>query len=213
MLGTSLYHVHTSLLQIFIGIHACIVSIFLSYGSSLIVHVFLLHIYSCIPVTWLFSLLIIDSPLLNTVIVYPSGRITHILYRTDIIIVIIFHRYIDTITHDHIYVFFMLYWYMNTPVIIISWILRTHFCHVYAPRLHIFTGIHALLVIFLLCVSTFLLHGLLLHVYSCHPVTWLFPVTSIDILVIDILVTGHEYCWYTMCGTKCHVDLSHGGHL
>jgi len=27
---------------------------------------------------------------------------------------------------------------------------------------------------------------------------------------IDILVTGHEYCWYAMCGTKCHVDPSHG---
>jgi len=40
------------------------------------------------------------------------------------------------------------------------------------------------------------------------PVTWLFPVTDIDIPVI-----GYECCWYVMCWTKCHVDLSHGGHL
>jgi len=51
--------------------------------------------------------------------------------------------------------------------------------------------------------GSLLLHGLLLHGYSCIYVTWLFLVP----------VIGHECCWYALCGTKCHVDLSHGGHL
>jgi len=75
---------------------------------------------------------------------------------------------------------------MDTPVIIIPWILCTQLCPVYTPLLHIFTVIHALIVIFLSCGSPFLLHGLLLHVYSYHPITWLFPVTY-----IDIPITGH----------------------
>ena len=62
--------------------------------------------------------------------------------------------------------------------------------------------------IFFSCGSPFLLHGSLLHVYSYNPITWLFLVTY-----IDILVTWHEWCWYAMCGTKCHMDLSDGGHL
>ena len=68
--------------------------------------------------------------------------------------------------------------------------------------------------------TLFMLHGLLLHEYSCIPVTWLFSVTDIDIYCywtwmhpvtdIDILIIGHVTCWYAMCGTKCHVDPSHG---
>jgi len=55
-----------SLLHVFTSIHACIVSIFLSYGSPLILHILLLHVYSFIPVTWFFLLLILIFPLLNT---------------------------------------------------------------------------------------------------------------------------------------------------
>ena len=91
---------------------------------------------------------------------------------------------------------------------IVTLILCTQLCHVYTPLLHIFIGMHALIVIFLSCESPFLLHGLLLRVYSCNAITWLFPVTY-----IDILITVHECGWYTMCGTKCHVDLSHEVHL
>ena len=45
---------------------------------------------------------------------------------------------------------------------------------------HRFTCMHALIV------SVFLLHGslLLLHVYSCISITWLFPVTDIDVILL-----------------------------
>ena len=56
------------------------------------------------------------------------------------------------------------------------------------------TVTHACIIsIFLSYGSPFILHVLLLHVYSCIPVAWLF-------LVTDIPVTGYESCWYTMCG-------------
>ena len=41
--------------------------------------------------------------------------------------------------------------------------------------------------------------------YPCIPIIWLLPVTD-----LDLSVTGHESYWYAMCGTKCHVDPSHG---
>jgi len=129
------------------------------------------------------------------------------------------YLYTDTVVHWTWY--YMLHWTLLLHVLlihgyatpsyicnIVTWILCTQLCHVYTPPLHIFIGIHALIVIFLSCGSSFLLHGLLLHVYSCNHIAWLFLVTY-----IDILVTGHECGWYTMCETKCHMDLSHGGHL
>ena len=51
---------------------------------------------------------------------------------------------------------------------------------------HRLTGIHALIVIFLSCGSPFLLHGLLLHVHSCHPVTWLFPLLVLIFSLLNI---------------------------
>ena len=54
--------VRISLLHVFTGIHACIVSIFLLYGSPFILHVLLLHVYSCISVTWLFPVIDNDFP-------------------------------------------------------------------------------------------------------------------------------------------------------
>ena len=54
MLGTQLYHVHTSLLHIFTGIHGLLVFIFWSYGSPFLLHVLLLHVSFCIPVTGIF---------------------------------------------------------------------------------------------------------------------------------------------------------------
>jgi len=129
-----------------------------------------------------------------------------------------YHRYTDTITR-----YIMISYSCPTDTRIHQFTEYHHFICCYhhymdtrytvIPCLYI-TVTHACMVsIFLSYGSPFILHVLLLHVYSCIPVTWLFPVTSIDILLIDILVTGHECCWYAMCGTKCHVDLSHGGHL
>jgi len=90
--------------------------------------------------------------------------------------------------------------------IIATWILCIQLYHVHTSLLHRFTGIQALIVfVFLLHRSLFMSHGLLLHEYSCILVTWLFPVSN-----IDISVTGHMRCWYAMCETKWHVDLSHG---
>jgi len=104
----------------------------------------------------------------------------------------------------------LIHGYTNSlDIIIVTWMLCTQLYHVHISLLHVFTGIHAFIIfIFLSCGSLFILHGLLLHVYYCILVTWLFPVTDIDISAI-----GHECCWYMMCGTKCHVDPSHGGHL
>ena len=105
--------------------HACMVSIFLSYGSPFILHV-----------------------TLTTVITYTSD--TQICY-TDDCYTNMLHGYMD-----------MIYGYTDIP-----W----------------YTCIDCLYIF-------------LLHIFpSCHPVTWLFPVTSIDILVIDILITGYECCW------------------
>jgi len=57
--------------------------------------------------------------------------------------------------------------------------------------------------------SYYIDHSLyLLLGYSCIPVTRLYSGTD-----SDIPVTGYVSCWYAICGTKCHVDPSHGGHL
>jgi len=81
MLDTQLYHVHISLLHIFTGIHALIVSIFLSYGSPYILHVLLLHVSSCIPVTWLFPVIDIDILIIRYMSCwYAMCRIPHLLY-------------------------------------------------------------------------------------------------------------------------------------
>jgi len=105
--------------------------------------------------------------------------------------------------------------YSHIPVtwlFLVTWILCTQLFHVLIPLLHRFTGIHALIVsIFMLHGSLFILHELLLHGYSCIPVTWLFLITWLfPVTDIDIPVTEHVSHWYAMCGTKCHMDPSHG---
>jgi len=93
---------------------------------------------------------------------------------------------------------------MNTLHTVISCYSQLY--HVHTLLLHGSIGIHTLIIsVFLLHGSLFIFHELLLHEYSCIPATWLFPVTD-----IDIPVTRHINCWYAMCGTKCHVDPSHG---
>ena len=93
--------------------------------------------------------------------------------------------------------------------IIATWMLCTQLYHVHTSLLHRFTDIHVLIVsVFLFHGSLFILHGLLLHGYYYISVTWLFPVTD-----IDIPVTGHMSWLYAMYETKCHMDLSHGGYL
>ena len=84
-------------------------------------------------------------------------------------------------------------------------ILCTQLFYVLLTLLHRFTCIYVLIIyVFLLHESLFLLYG-----YSCILITWLYSVKY----VYDIPVTGHECCWYAMCGTKCHMDLRHGGYL
>ena len=98
--------------------------------------------------------------------------------------------------------------FLNTVIsyicIIATLKLCTQLYHAHTSLLYRFTSIHVLII------SVFMLHGSLyiLHGYSCILITWLFFITD-----IDILVTGHECCWYAMCETKCHVNLNHGGHL
>ena len=66
--------------------------------------------------------------------------------------------------------------------IIVIWILCTQLYHVHTSLLYRFTCIHVLIVsIFLLHGSLFLLRCLLLHGYSCIPVTWL---TNIDMIFL-----------------------------
>jgi len=98
------------------------------------------------------------------------------------------------------YFIYLYHCYMDTLYTVIS-------C--YTWLLHKFTSIHVLIIsVFLLHGSLFILHELLLHRYFYIPFTWLFSITD-----IDIPVTGHVRYWYVIYETKCHVDLSHGGHL
>jgi len=84
--------------------------IYYGYAYAILLHV---HRYTRTSLYQTLSLLQCHhyrpTDTLNTVIVYTRGHITHILYHTEIIILIISHRYTDTITRDTIYVFFMFY--------------------------------------------------------------------------------------------------------
>ena len=77
--------------------------------------------------------------------------------------------------------------------IIVPLILDAQLLHVLTPLLYKLTGLHVLIV------YVFLLHRpwfiLLLHGYSCIPVTWLFLVTD-----NYIPVTRYVSSWYAMCG-------------
>ena len=106
------------------------------------------------------------------------------------------------------------YWYTNMlhgyTDTLIHWILlhgySIRYYSMFIPILHRFIGIHALIVP--VAWITVYITWLIAKGYSCILIAWLFPVTDSDIPVI-----GHVSCWYTMCGTKCHVDPSHGGRL
>jgi len=113
------------------------------------------------------------------------------------------HWYMDTILHVSQYFLIYaspIYRYTNsldTVIssigIIVTWILYAQLFHVFTPLLYSLTGLHVLIIyVFMLHRSWFIL---LLHGYSCRPVTWLFPVTA-----IDIPVTGYMRCWYAMGG-------------
>ena len=76
ILCTQLLHVLTPLLYRLTGLHVLIVYLFLLHRSWFI---WLLHAYSCIPVTWLFSVTDIDIP------------VTWLFHVTDIDISVIRH--------------------------------------------------------------------------------------------------------------------------
>jgi len=154
--------------------------------------------------------------------------ITHytIYYHSQIHYTIYYHSQI--LIHQHCYYLFWNHWYTDTPTLLWSYCYTDILYTISGTRIHQFTRYHHFIywyhrymdarytvmsclhitVAHACMVSLFLSYGSLfiLHVYSCLPVAWLFP-------VIDIPVTGYMSCWYAMCGTKCHVDLSHGGHL
>ena len=126
------------------------------------------------------------------------------LSATQILIhpTLLFHIYGPRI-HKYIILLDTVISYICTIAI---WIICTQLYHIHVPLLHRSTGILTQIVsVLLLHESQFILHELLLDEYSCIPITWLFPVID-----IDILITGHVNCWYAMCGTKCHVDSNHG---
>ena len=92
----------------------------------------------------------------------------------------------------------MSHWYTDTPIhgipslyilfsslhgcSVHSYIMFTHHCY---TCLYCFYILVRWITVHIAC--------LLLHVYSCIPVAWLFPVTNIP-------VTGYVSYWYTMCG-------------
>ena len=120
----------------------------------------------------------------------------------------LYHHYMDTLVHWTWY--YMLHSPLLLHVIVIhgyaTRIIATRICYtdtwIWYTDTRIFTGIHALIICVCVCV-----YSCYMYIPSCNPVIWLCPATF-----IDILVTRHECCWYVMCGTKCHVDLSNGGH-
>jgi len=118
----------------------------------------------------------------------------------------------------HITLLFMSHWYTDIPKHGLSyycdhrymdaWYTVTSCSYIIVTHIYWYTCIDWIMSVFLLYGPSFIVHVLLEQVYSDIPVTWLCPVMD-----IGIPVTGHECCWYVMCGTKCHVDPSHGGHL
>ena len=125
-------------------------------------------------------------------------------------------------------------------VIIVTWMLHTLLSHVHASLWHTFTTRVYMHVLFFtyyhMTHRAYYLDYCSMLLYSCYVIVscywygysgywtcellicdvWV-PVTDMDIPDtghdMDIPVTGHDCCWYAMCGTKCHVDPSHGGHL
>jgi len=106
----------------------------------------------------------------------------------------LYHNYTDTLHYYFMYLLSPLYGYSVTlATVLIS-------------LLHRFNDIHALIVsVFLLHESLLLSHGLLLHEYSFIPITWLFSVIEIDII---ILLLGYTDNWSKMYGSRCHTEQS-----
>jgi len=78
------------------------------------------------------------------------------MYLTDIIILIISHRYTDTIIRDTIYVFFMFHWYTDTPI---HWIPSSSL-----PG----CSVHSYLMFVYHCYMYSLVYMHVLFLYSCH---------------------------------------------
>jgi len=107
------------------------------------------------------------------------------------------HRYCYT---WYYYFLFMSYWYIDT---LFHWIL---WFHIFVPSLHGYS-IHSFIMFIHHCNMDSLVYMRWLFLYSCcmdhfswitihitwiflNPVTWLFPVTDIDTLLLDISVVG-----------------------
>ena len=119
------------------------------------------------------------------------------------------HRYWDS-WHD--YCMFVNYWYTDTllpgiPLYGYS-VHVLHYCYLYSPVYMHWLSMYSCYMDHDLYYCYMAIPGfpLIEHCFcymdycytsspSCIPVTWLFPITD-----IDIPVTGYMSCWYTMCG-------------
>ena len=95
----------------------------------------------------------------------------------------------------------MFHWYTDRPMHRLPhFILLLPLCHVYISLLHMhvmfpypyYTRIYGFSILFI----WILVHitCLIVPCYRIH-ILWLFPVTN-----MDMPVTGHESCWYAICG-------------
>ena len=99
---------------------------------------------------------------------------------------------LDTCYTDYYYFMYLYHWLHGYDTLVFH-VLVSSF-HGYST--HCMYLSYGFICILTLIVHVFLLHGLLLHGYSCNPVTWPFPVTDIDIYIL----TRHVSYWYPMCG-------------
>jgi len=123
-----------------------------------------------------------------------------------------YHHYTTTVvqwTWDYMR-HWPLWWHVLVIHIYVTRIIATHICST-GTRIYLFTEYH----ISYYCYYHYMdaryivlscLHitvSIFLCVYAGIPVAWLFSVN-------DIPITGYMSCWYTTCGTKCHVDSAIG---
>ena len=119
------------------------------------------------------------------------------------------HRYYYTWHHLCLLHIPLIHGYANSldTIIIVTCSVHSISCsYITFTCIHWYTCMYCfyILVIWITVHSTSIIVACI-FLYSCYMIVSRF--------FIDILVTENECYWYAMCGTKYHVDLSHGGHL
>ena len=79
------------------------------------------------------------------------------------------------------------YSYIHAPLH--GYSLHRHHCYIYSPH-----ECACMYCLYLLVITVHIIY-IIVPCYSSMHVIWLFPVTD-----MDIPVTGHESCWYAICG-------------